>query len=212
MTTKPLHVNAPRATRSAGTASPVAAAAIPPSPSPRPSGLTIASCTTSSSTPHAYNPRSAEHSSPHSHQIEEQHSSSSSSINTAQPPTSSWLSVPSWFSAPSTPTPSPGPRPARPSSPPCYFASHQETLHHPAMAKLTKVDIPVIIHNGKRGLLTIENGFLDVLQLSSDGRRKFPLTMPQGHGPPHHPGHNKTDAQHPNTSSRHRCDCCSVPT
>ncbi|BEI82958.1 hypothetical protein CcaverHIS002_0308260 [Cutaneotrichosporon cavernicola] len=33
-----------------------------------------------------------------------------------------------------------------------------------------KQDIPVIIHNGKRGLLTLEDGRLDVLQLSADGR------------------------------------------
>lgn len=33
-------------------------------------------------------------------------------------------------------------------------------------------DLPVILHNEKRGLLTIEDGRLDVLQLSSDGRRE----------------------------------------
>jgi sphingosine kinase len=32
-------------------------------------------------------------------------------------------------------------------------------------------DLPVIIHNDQRGLLTIEDGRLDVLQLSKDGRR-----------------------------------------
>ncbi|GMK53631.1 hypothetical protein CspeluHIS016_0102170 [Cutaneotrichosporon spelunceum] len=36
-------------------------------------------------------------------------------------------------------------------------------------------DIPVIIHNRKRGLLSLEDGYLDVLQLSADGRRPKPL-------------------------------------
>ncbi|ORY28466.1 ATP-NAD kinase-like domain-containing protein [Naematelia encephala] len=34
----------------------------------------------------------------------------------------------------------------------------------------THQDLPVILHNDKRGLLTIEDGKLDVLQLSKDGR------------------------------------------
>jgi sphingosine kinase len=34
-------------------------------------------------------------------------------------------------------------------------------------------DLPVILHNDKRGLLTLEDGKLDVLQLSRDGRRKW---------------------------------------
>lgn len=33
-------------------------------------------------------------------------------------------------------------------------------------------DLPVILHNDKRGLLTVEEGRLDVLQLSREGRRK----------------------------------------
>jgi hypothetical protein len=39
-------------------------------------------------------------------------------------------------------------------------------------------DLPVILHNDKRGLLTVEEGRLDVLQLSKEGRRKFtpPIT------------------------------------
>jgi sphingosine kinase len=39
------------------------------------------------------------------------------------------------------------------------------------MPSLTQ-DLPVILHNDKRGLLTIEDGRLDVLQLSNDGRRE----------------------------------------
>ncbi|KAK8858569.1 hypothetical protein IAR55_002798 [Kwoniella newhampshirensis] len=35
---------------------------------------------------------------------------------------------------------------------------------------ITHLDLPVILHNEKRGLLTVEDGRLDVLQLSSDGR------------------------------------------
>lgn len=34
-------------------------------------------------------------------------------------------------------------------------------------------DLPVVLHNDKRGLLTVEEGRLDVLQLSRDGRREF---------------------------------------
>jgi len=34
-------------------------------------------------------------------------------------------------------------------------------------------DLPVILHNDKRGLLTVEEGRLDVLQLSREGRRKY---------------------------------------
>lgn len=32
-------------------------------------------------------------------------------------------------------------------------------------------DLPVVLHNEKRGLLTVEEGRLDVLQLSKEGRR-----------------------------------------
>ena len=32
-------------------------------------------------------------------------------------------------------------------------------------------DLPVLLHNDNRGLLTIEDGTFEVLQLSSDGRR-----------------------------------------
>jgi len=40
-------------------------------------------------------------------------------------------------------------------------------------------DLPVILHNDKRGLLTVEEGKLDVIQLSRDGRRELltPLTI-----------------------------------
>jgi sphingosine kinase len=34
-------------------------------------------------------------------------------------------------------------------------------------------DLPVILHNDKRGLLTVEEGRLDVLQLSREGRREY---------------------------------------
>ena len=33
-------------------------------------------------------------------------------------------------------------------------------------------DLPVVLHNDKRGLLTIEDGKLEVLQLSRDGNRE----------------------------------------
>lgn len=36
-------------------------------------------------------------------------------------------------------------------------------------------DLPVTLHNEKRGLLTIEDDRLDVLQLSRDGRRGCPV-------------------------------------
>jgi hypothetical protein len=32
-------------------------------------------------------------------------------------------------------------------------------------------DLPVVLHNEQRGLLTVEEGRLDVLQLSKEGRR-----------------------------------------
>ncbi len=38
-------------------------------------------------------------------------------------------------------------------------------------------DLPVLLHNDRRGLLTIEEGRLDVLQLSRDGRREFSHTL-----------------------------------
>lgn len=34
-------------------------------------------------------------------------------------------------------------------------------------------DLPVVLHNEKRGLLTVEEGKLDVLQLSKEGHRKL---------------------------------------
>lgn len=33
-------------------------------------------------------------------------------------------------------------------------------------------DVPVLLHNSTRGLLSLDDGRLDVLQLSSDGRRE----------------------------------------
>ena len=39
----------------------------------------------------------------------------------------------------------------------------------------THQDLPVVLHNENRGLLTIEEGRLDVLQLSKDGRRTSPI-------------------------------------
>lgn len=39
---------------------------------------------------------------------------------------------------------------------------------------MSKVDIPVRLHNDKRGLLSVEDGQLEVLQLSADGRRELP--------------------------------------
>ena len=39
-------------------------------------------------------------------------------------------------------------------------------------------DLPVLLHNDKRGLLTLEDGNLDVLQLSRDGRRRSSLSDP----------------------------------
>jgi hypothetical protein len=44
----------------------------------------------------------------------------------------------------------------------------------PARAIDKHQDLPVILHNDQRGLLTIEDGRLDVLQLSKDGRRELP--------------------------------------
>lgn len=38
---------------------------------------------------------------------------------------------------------------------------------------MSKQDIPVILHNDNRGLLSVEDGQLDVLQLSADGRREL---------------------------------------
>lgn len=38
-----------------------------------------------------------------------------------------------------------------------------------------KTDLPVVLEHGKRGLLSIDDGRLDVLQLSSDGNREPPL-------------------------------------
>lgn len=35
-------------------------------------------------------------------------------------------------------------------------------------------DLPVVLHNDKRGLLTVEEGRLDVLQLSKEGHRELP--------------------------------------
>jgi len=44
-------------------------------------------------------------------------------------------------------------------------------------------DLPVILHNEKRGLLTVEEGRLDVLQLSKEGRRMlFPKYRQQTNG------------------------------
>ncbi len=40
-------------------------------------------------------------------------------------------------------------------------------------------DLPVTLHNDKRGLLTIEDGHLDVLQLSRDGRRSSCFLNPE---------------------------------
>lgn len=37
-----------------------------------------------------------------------------------------------------------------------------------------KQDLPVVLEHGKRGLLSIDDGRLDVLQLSSDGNREHP--------------------------------------
>lgn len=37
-----------------------------------------------------------------------------------------------------------------------------------------KQDLPVVLEHGKRGLLSIDDGRLDVLQLSSDGNRELP--------------------------------------
>ena len=34
-------------------------------------------------------------------------------------------------------------------------------------------DLPVVLDNEKRGLLTVEEGRLDVLQLSREGRREY---------------------------------------
>ena len=41
------------------------------------------------------------------------------------------------------------------------------------MSSEAQQDLPVILHNDKRGLLTVEEGRLDVLQLSQDGRREL---------------------------------------
>lgn len=41
-----------------------------------------------------------------------------------------------------------------------------------AHAQDSHQDLPVILHNDQRGLLTIEDGKFDVLQLSKDGRRE----------------------------------------
>jgi sphingosine kinase len=40
---------------------------------------------------------------------------------------------------------------------------------------MTPQDLPVVLHNDNRGLLTVEEGKLDVLQLSADGRRESPM-------------------------------------
>ncbi|CAK9780726.1 unnamed protein product [Cutaneotrichosporon oleaginosum] len=53
----------------------------------------------------------------------------------------------------------------------------------PTVEMASKQDIPVIIHNGKRGLLTIEDGRLDVLQLSADGRLRLLLRAVLGPAP-----------------------------
>jgi hypothetical protein len=47
------------------------------------------------------------------------------------------------------------------------------TRRAPPKSKMNHQDLPVVLHNDKRGLLTIENGRFDVLQLSRDGRRKW---------------------------------------
>jgi len=44
-------------------------------------------------------------------------------------------------------------------------------------SKYKHADLPVILHNEKRGLLTFDNGTLDVLQLSKDGRREIYLQI-----------------------------------
>lgn len=50
--------------------------------------------------------------------------------------------------------------------------SYSLTLYiAPSMSQRLQ-DLPVILHNDKRGLLTVEEGRLDVLQLSRQGRRK----------------------------------------
>lgn len=41
-------------------------------------------------------------------------------------------------------------------------------------------DLPVILHNDQRGLITIEDGRFDVLQLSRDGRRMYPSLWDPG--------------------------------
>lgn len=38
---------------------------------------------------------------------------------------------------------------------------------------MSKLDIPVRLHNDKRGLLSVEDGQLEVLQLSADGSREL---------------------------------------
>ena len=40
------------------------------------------------------------------------------------------------------------------------------------MQTMNHQDIPVTLHNNQRGLLTIEEGRLEVLQLSPDARRQ----------------------------------------
>ena len=43
--------------------------------------------------------------------------------------------------------------------------------HKPLSMSHRHQDLPVVLHNEKRGLLTVEEGRLDVLQLSKEGRR-----------------------------------------
>lgn len=52
------------------------------------------------------------------------------------------------------------------------FLLRPNTLRIPYPANMSKQDLPVVLHNEQRGLLSIEDGKLDVLQLTADGRRK----------------------------------------
>jgi sphingosine kinase len=48
------------------------------------------------------------------------------------------------------------------------------------MSEPPQQDLQVVLDNDKRGLLTVEEGRVDVLQLSQDGRRELPLAAASG--------------------------------